>query len=78
MSVGFDVISDLALVEENGEKLNMHELVATCVLLLNAGHEASVNAFGNGTLRVDGWDQAVAYSVQRRRPGSGFGSWWSD
>jgi cytochrome P450 len=43
-----DLISDLASVEENGEKLNMHELVATCVLLLNAGHEASVNAFGNG------------------------------
>ena len=45
---GEDLISDLAMVEENGEKLNMHELVATCVLLLNAGHEASVNAFGNG------------------------------
>jgi cytochrome P450 len=45
---GVDLISDLAAVEENGEKLNMHELVATCVLLLNAGHEASVNAFGNG------------------------------
>jgi cytochrome P450 len=45
---GQDLISDLASVEENGEKLNMHELVATCVLLLNAGHEASVNAFGNG------------------------------
>lgn len=45
---GDDLISDLASVEENGEKLNMHELVATCVLLLNAGHEASVNAFGNG------------------------------
>jgi hypothetical protein len=45
---GNDLISDLASVEENGEKLNMHELVATCVLLLNAGHEASVNAFGNG------------------------------
>jgi cytochrome P450 len=45
---GEDLISDLASVEENGEKLNMHELVATCVLLLNAGHEASVNAFGNG------------------------------
>ena len=45
---GLDLISDLARVEENGEKLNMHELVATCVLLLNAGHEASVNAFGNG------------------------------
>ena len=45
---GQDLITDLAMVEENGEKLNSHELVATCVLLLNAGHEASVNAFGNG------------------------------
>jgi len=45
---GSDLITDLAMVEENGEKLNSHELVATCVLLLNAGHEASVNAFGNG------------------------------
>jgi len=45
---GQDLITDLAIVEENGEKLNSHELVATCVLLLNAGHEASVNAFGNG------------------------------
>jgi len=45
---GQDLITDLAMVEENGEKLNSHELVATCILLLNAGHEASVNAFGNG------------------------------
>ncbi len=49
---GTDLITDLAMVEENGEKLNMHELVATCVLLLNAGHEASVNAFGNGMVEV--------------------------
>ena len=45
---GPDLITDLALVEEDGEKLNAHELIATCVLLLNAGHEASVNGFGNG------------------------------
>lgn len=45
---GKDLISDLAAVEEGGEKLSARELVATCVLLLNAGHEASVNAFGNG------------------------------
>ena len=45
---GTDLISDLAMVEEDGEKLNAHELIATCVLLLNAGHEASVNGFGNG------------------------------
>jgi cytochrome P450 len=45
---GTDLISELALVEEQGEKLSAHELIATCVLLLNAGHEASVNGFGNG------------------------------
>ena len=45
---GTDLISDLAAVEEGGEKLNVQELIATCVLLLNAGHEASVNGFGNG------------------------------
>ncbi len=45
---GTDLISELAVVEEAGEKLNAQELIATCVLLLNAGHEASVNGFGNG------------------------------
>jgi cytochrome P450 len=45
---GTDLISDLAAVEEDGERLNTQELIATCVLLLNAGHEASVNGFGNG------------------------------
>ena len=43
-----DLVSELAQVEEAGEKLTLRELIATCVLLLNAGHEASVNAFGNG------------------------------
>jgi len=43
-----DLITELAHVEEAGEKLSTHELIATCVLLLNAGHEASVNGFGNG------------------------------
>ena len=45
---GSDLISELAQVEEEGERLSTHELIATCVLLLNAGHEASVNGFGNG------------------------------
>jgi cytochrome P450 len=45
---GTDLISDLTAVEEDGQKLNAQELIATCVLLLNAGHEASVNGFGNG------------------------------
>lgn len=49
---GSDLISDLVRVEEQGEKLNLHELIATCVLLLNAGHEASVNGFGNGMVAL--------------------------
>lgn len=45
---GEDLISQLAAVEDGGERLSAHELIATCVLLLNAGHEASVNGLGNG------------------------------
>lgn len=45
---GSDLISTLAAAEKDGERLSVEELIATCVLLLNAGHEASVNGFGNG------------------------------
>ncbi len=47
-SPGTDLISTLVAVEKDGERLSVEELIATCVLLLNAGHEASVNGFGNG------------------------------
>ncbi len=43
-----DLLSDLVAVREGGDRLSTQELVATAVLLLNAGHEASVNGFGNG------------------------------
>lgn len=43
-----DLISALATVEEAGDVLSEDELIATCVLLLNAGHEATVNVLGNG------------------------------
>ncbi|MEZ4666424.1 MAG: cytochrome P450 [Anaerolineae bacterium] len=43
-----DLITALALVEESGDRLTMDELISTCVLLLNAGHEATVNVIGNG------------------------------
>ncbi len=45
-----DLISALALVEDGGATLTEDELVSTCILLLNAGHEATVNGFGNGML----------------------------
>jgi len=41
---GDDLISELALVVDEGERLTEDELVGTCVLLLNAGHEATVNS----------------------------------
>lgn len=54
---GADLISELAIVEEQGEKLSAHELIATCVLLLNAGHEASVNGFGNGLVAALSYEE---------------------
>jgi cytochrome P450 len=41
---GDDLISQLASVLDEGEQLTEDELVGTCVLLLNAGHEATVNS----------------------------------
>jgi cytochrome P450 len=43
-----DLISELALVVDEGDRLTEDELIGTCVLLLNAGHEATVNVTGNG------------------------------
>jgi len=42
-----DLISGLAQVADDGDVLTEGELVGTCALLLNAGHEASVNGAGN-------------------------------
>jgi cytochrome P450 len=43
-----DLISELALVVDEDDRLTEDELIGTCVLLLNAGHEATVNVTGNG------------------------------
>ncbi|MEZ4592583.1 MAG: cytochrome P450 [Chloroflexota bacterium] len=43
-----DLITRLIEAEEEGEKLTENELITTCILLLNAGHEATVNVIGNG------------------------------
>jgi cytochrome P450 len=45
---GKDLISALAQVVDDDERLTEDELIGTCVLLLNAGHEATVNVTGNG------------------------------
>ncbi|GGF51728.1 Cytochrome P450 [Mameliella alba] len=45
---GDDLITHLIAAEEDGEKLSTEELITTCILLLNAGHEATVHTLGNG------------------------------
>ena len=45
---GEDLISHLIAALAESGKLSQDELIATCVLLLNAGHEATVHAIGNG------------------------------
>jgi cytochrome P450 len=47
-----DLVSHLAAEEQAGERLTGDELVASAILLLNAGHEASVNGFGNGMVAL--------------------------
>jgi cytochrome P450 len=57
------LISDLVTVRDSDDRLNQDELVATAVLLLMAGHEATVNVIGNGVLALlrnrDQWQRLV-------------------
>jgi cytochrome P450 len=43
-----DLLSELAALEDEGERLSEDELVATCVLLLFAGHETTTHHLANG------------------------------
>ena len=43
-----DLIGGLVQVIDEGDRLTEDEMTGTCVLLLNAGHEATVNMTGNG------------------------------
>lgn len=43
-----DLITHLIAAEEDGDRLSTDELITTCILLLNAGHEATVHTIGNG------------------------------
>ncbi|WNV91520.1 cytochrome P450 [Umezawaea sp. Da 62-37] len=62
---GNDLVSDLvAVTDTDGGRLTEDELVATAVLLLMAGHEATVNVIGNGVLALmrhpDQWRRLIA------------------
>jgi cytochrome P450 len=49
---GKDLMSGLIAVEEAGDQLTEEEIVATCNLLLIAGHETTVNLIANGVLAM--------------------------
>lgn len=46
-SLGDDLLSELIRASDEAGKLSEDELVTTAILLLNAGHEATVHALGN-------------------------------
>ncbi|MEK6243292.1 MAG: cytochrome P450 [Pseudomonadota bacterium] len=47
-----DLLSQLVRLEDGGDRLTDDELVATCILLLFAGHETTTNHLANGLLAL--------------------------
>ncbi len=61
--LGDDLLSDLLRAQDGDDGLTDDEVLASAILLLNAGHEASVNVFGNGLVALlehpDQWQRVV-------------------
>ncbi|MEP6666890.1 MAG: cytochrome P450, partial [Nocardioidaceae bacterium] len=62
-----DLLSDLLRAQQGDGGLTDDEVLASAILLLNAGHEASVNVFGNGLVALlnapDQWQRLVGGEV---------------
>ncbi len=62
-----DMVTSLVQARVDGGRLSDDEIVSTVIVLLNAGHEASVNTLGNGMLAFarhpDQWQRVVDGSV---------------
>jgi cytochrome P450 len=61
------LVSELVRVEDDGDVLTEDEIVSTTMVLLEAGHEATVNTLGNGLralmLHRDQWRRLVTGEV---------------
>ncbi len=64
------LVSQLVAVEEEGTRLTADEIVCTVIVLLNAGHEATVNTLGNGMrafwLHPQQWERVTSGDVAAR------------
>lgn len=64
------LVSALAAVEDEGDHLSDAEIISTVIVLLNAGHEATVNTVGNGMraflLHRGEWERVVRGEVEPR------------
>jgi cytochrome P450 len=64
------LVAELATVEDVGDRLTDEEIASTVMVLLNAGHEATVNTLGNGMRAFlrhpDEWRRVVAGEVTAR------------
>jgi cytochrome P450 len=64
------LVSELAAVEDEGDTLTESEIVSTAMVLLEAGHEATVNTLGNGMrammLHRDEWTRVTSGEVTPR------------
>ncbi len=47
-----DLVSALTAVEQDGDRLNMTELVCNCILLMQAGHETTQDLLGNAMVAL--------------------------
>lgn len=62
-----DLITHLIAAEaKGGDRLTAEELIATCILLLNAGHEATVHSIGNGVRALLGHGRAADHLTPGR------------
>ncbi len=62
-----DLLSAFVEVEDEGERLTHEELLATCLILLIAGHETTANLIGLGTLALLRDEETLARL--KREPG---------
>lgn len=64
-----DLLSHMLTSDRDGDRLSDEEVMSTAILLLNAGHEATVHTTGNGvkTILECGIDPASLFASENRR-----------